>query len=41
MRFGLINITERIELIKGTIELKSEKNKGTSYTIKIPINVKT
>jgi signal transduction histidine kinase len=35
--FGLINIEERIRMIKGTCEFKSEKGQGTMFKITIPI----
>lgn len=34
--FGLINIKERVELLNGSLEIKSELNKGTSVIINIP-----
>ncbi len=36
--FGLINAKERIEKIKGTIEIDSPKNNGTLISISVPIN---
>jgi signal transduction histidine kinase len=35
--FGLINIEERISMIKGVYEFKSEHEKGTRFKITIPI----
>lgn len=35
--FGLINIEERISMIKGVYEFKSEKDKGTKFKITVPI----
>src|SRR4030095_900838 len=35
--FGLINIEERIRMIKGVYEFKSEHEKGTKFKITIPI----
>lgn len=35
---GLVNITNRVEILKGTIEVETEINKGVIYQIKIPIN---
>lgn len=35
--FGLINIEERINMIKGTYEFTSEKGQGTKFKITIPI----
>lgn len=34
--FGLLNMQERIELLNGTFELKSEKNYGTKIILNIP-----
>lgn len=34
--FGLLNMQERVELINGTFEIKSEKNCGTKIIIDIP-----
>lgn len=34
--FGLLNMQERIELLNGTFEVKSEKNCGTKIIINIP-----
>ncbi|KAB3532868.1 sensor histidine kinase [Alkaliphilus pronyensis] len=34
--FGLFNIRERVELLNGTLEIKSELNKGTRVTAIIP-----
>lgn len=35
--FGLINIEERISMIRGVYEFKSEKDKGTKFKITVPI----
>lgn len=35
--FGLINIEERINMLKGTYEFASEKGEGTKFKITIPI----
>lgn len=35
--FGLINIEERIRMVKGTYEFKSEKGQGTKFKITIPV----
>ncbi len=35
---GLVNITNRVEILNGTIEVETEINKGVMYQIKIPIN---
>ena len=35
---GIANITNRVEILNGTIEVESEHNKGVKYQIKIPIN---
>ncbi|MFK5890037.1 MAG: PAS domain S-box protein [Flavobacteriaceae bacterium] len=35
--FGLKNIQQRVTLLNGKIERQSEPNKGTKYTIKIPL----
>ena len=34
---GLANITNRVEILNGTIEIDTEINKGVNYQIKIPI----
>jgi signal transduction histidine kinase len=34
---GLINIDERIRLMKGTYDLKTEPNKGTNFEVTIPV----
>ncbi len=36
MRFGLLNITERIDFINGKIDLNSEPGKGTAFIITVP-----
>lgn len=36
--FGLMSITERLDNIKGNLEIKSEVGKGTTATIRIPIS---
>jgi signal transduction histidine kinase len=35
--FGLINIEERLRMIKGVIEFNSERGKGTNFKITVPI----
>jgi signal transduction histidine kinase len=35
--FGLINIEERLRMIKAVYEFSSEKNKGTNFKITVPI----
>jgi signal transduction histidine kinase len=35
--FGLLNIDERLRLIRGISNIKSEKNQGTSFEITIPV----
>ena len=35
--FGLINIEERLRMIKGVIEFNSERGKGTKFKITVPI----
>jgi NarL family two-component system sensor histidine kinase LiaS len=35
--FGLINIDERLRMIKGVIEFNSERGKGTKFKIMVPI----
>ena len=35
--FGLINIEERLRMIKAVYEVSSEKNKGTKFKITVPI----
>jgi len=37
-RFGLISIRERARLLGGTLEIKSEKDKGTQIEVRIPIS---
>ena len=34
--YGLYNMKERIEIVNGTLDIQSEKNKGTTIRIKIP-----
>lgn len=34
--FGLLNIKERVELLKGTVKISSEINKGTQIYVNIP-----
>lgn len=34
--FGLVNIKERVELLNGTVEIKSEKDQGTTVIVNIP-----
>jgi signal transduction histidine kinase len=34
--FGLMSITERLENIKGRLEIKSGKGKGTEAIVRIP-----
>ncbi|GAG82383.1 unnamed protein product, partial [marine sediment metagenome] len=36
--FGLVGITERVHLLKGKIEIDSEKGNGSIFKIEIPIN---
>lgn len=36
--YGLYNMHERIEIVNGTLDIQSEKNKGTIIRIKIPNN---
>ena len=36
-RFGLISMRERVRLLGGTMEIKSEKQKGTLLEVKIPL----
>jgi signal transduction histidine kinase len=38
--FGLMSITERLENIKGNLEIKSNKGKGTKVTVRIPVSEK-
>jgi PAS domain S-box-containing protein len=38
--FGLMSITERLENIKGNMEIKSGKGKGTKVTVRIPVSEK-
>jgi PAS domain S-box-containing protein len=38
--FGLMSITERLENIKGNLEIKSNKGKGTKATVRIPVSEK-
>ncbi|MCI0449974.1 MAG: sensor histidine kinase [Chlorobi bacterium] len=35
--FGLLNIEERLQMIRGTSIVKSERNKGTAFEITIPV----
>jgi len=35
--FGLINIEERLRMIKAVYEFNSEKNKGTRFKITVPV----
>jgi len=35
---GLKNIKKRIEILKGTFSLKSDKNQGTSVTLNVPLS---
>ena len=35
--FGLINIEERLRMIKAVYECSSEKEKGTNFKITVPI----
>ncbi|MCR1950099.1 sensor histidine kinase [Clostridium sp. DSM 100503] len=39
-RYGLIGIFERVEQLRGKIEVKSSNGEGTIYKIKLPINRK-
>jgi two-component system sensor histidine kinase DegS len=34
--FGLLNIKERVELLKGAVKINSEINKGTQIYVSIP-----
>lgn len=36
--FGLMSITERLENIKGYLDIKSGKGKGTKATVRIPVS---
>lgn len=36
--YGLAGIFDRVSQLQGTIDIKSEPNKGTRYNIKLPIN---
>ena len=36
--FGLIGILDRVNQMFGEIKIKSNKGKGTVYTIKLPVN---
>lgn len=36
--YGLVGIFDRVSQLKGSIDIKSEPNKGTAYRIKLPIN---
>ena len=35
--FGLMGIRERVDLLSGELNIKSEKNQGTKVTIKVPL----
>ncbi|MBP8976159.1 MAG: two-component sensor histidine kinase, partial [Bacteroidetes bacterium] len=37
---GLLTIEERVAILKGTVSIASEQNRGTSINIQIPINGK-
>jgi PAS domain S-box-containing protein len=37
--FGLLNIRERIDIVGGSFEIESRKNKGTKIILKAPINL--
>ncbi len=37
-RFGLINIRERLEYLKGNLDIKSQPGKGTRILMQIPMN---
>jgi signal transduction histidine kinase len=37
--FGMVNMRERAELLNGTLDLKSVPGKGTTITVKIPIDI--
>ena len=36
--YGLIGILDRVNQLQGEIKIKSSKNVGTTYTVKLPIN---
>ncbi|MEO0293556.1 MAG: PAS domain S-box protein [candidate division WOR-3 bacterium] len=38
--FGLLNIRSRIEVVGGSFEIESHKNKGTKITLKAPLSLK-
>jgi len=36
--YGLIGIEDRVNQLRGSLKIQSEKGKGTTYTIKLPVN---
>jgi signal transduction histidine kinase len=36
--FGLFNIRERLHTVGGSLEIKTEKNKGTRISIRVPLS---
>ncbi len=38
LSYGLIGIMDRVNQLKGSIKMKSAAGKGTTYTIKLPVN---
>jgi signal transduction histidine kinase len=38
---GIMNVLSRIKLYKGDIEIKSQKYKGTTFKITIPLKTST
>ena len=36
--FGILGIKSRVEDLRGSIDIESKKNKGTTYIIKLPIS---
>lgn len=37
--YGLINIVDRVNQLQGEIQIKSSEGKGTTYIVKLPINI--
>jgi signal transduction histidine kinase len=37
--YGMINMSDRAEHIKGTLDLRSEPGKGTTITVAIPVEL--